>query len=525
MKMKIKYVIYAMGLCLLNGCDSSFEELNTDPNTVTADRFHPSYLFTTSQLKTAIGDASTSLYYGSTFVQQFASLSNVGIFDFHGDKYVYHKGNNELLWKATFDAIAGPSKLIQDVIELSKGNPEYVNLHQMARIWKTFIYHRLTDIYGDVPYSEANMGYYKQINKPVYDAQKDIYFHMLSELEDASNKLDASKTKYASADIAFGGDIDKWRKLGYSMMLRLGMRLSKVDPAASEIWVKKAYAGGVMTSVDDNLFISGVDQTGSQIELTNGESRTLAVATRTPGKISKTFFDFLKNHADPRLKYTVAVYTDPTDVNTKNTDPTVQKGLPNGLDRITLASDPSYDPNAPGQEHQYSGINRDIYAKLDGPRMFLTYAETQLLLSEAAVRGWVAADPKELYTKGVKGAMKNLQKYDAAALITDAEMDQYLKLNPFVGIADPEKALEQINTQYWAATFMNGYESFANVRRSGYPKLIPVNYPDNETGGTFPRRLRYPDDEPVLNAEHYTAAVRRQGDDNFKTRVWWDVEK
>lgn len=72
---------------------------------------------------------------------------------------------------------------------------------------------------------------------------------------------------------------------------------------------------------------------------------------------------------------------------------------------------------------------------------------------------------------------------------------------------------------------MNGYESFANVRRSGYPKLTPINYPDNETGGEFPQRLKYPDDEPVLNEENYTAAVARQGNDDFKTRVWWDVKQ
>ena len=91
-------------------------------------------------------------------------------------------------------------------------------------------------------------------------------------------------------------------------------------------------------------------------------------------------------------------------------------------------------------------------------------------------------------------------------------------------MADKEKAFEQINTQYWAACFMNGLEAYANVRRSGYPKLTPINYPSNETDGTYPRRLRYPEDEPVLNAANYNAAVARQGTDNFKTRVWWDKQ-
>ena len=524
MKNKIHYILIACSLVMMASCDNGFEELNKNPNAVTAERFNPSYIFTTAQLTTAKGDEANSLYYGETFVQHFASLSNVGIFDYHGDKYVYHKGNNELLWKSTFNASTGASKLIEDVIQLSKDKQEYYNLYHMARIWKTIIYHRLTDMYGDVPYSEANLGYYEQNYKPKYDAQKDIYLSMLSELEDATGKLDAAKPTFTTADIAYNGDVAKWKKLGYSMMLRLGMRLSKVEPATSEAWVKKAFAGGVFTSVDDNLLIKGTDKTGALEALTNGDSWILSVAARTPGKISATIFNFMKSHSDPRLKYTVAVYTDPTNVATKNTDPAVQKGLPNGLDRITLIKDPSYNPNAAGQEHQYSGINRDVYAKLDGARMFLTYGEVQFMLSEAVVRGWITGDAALLYRNGVTGAMKNLAKYDASATISDADIATYLAGYPFVGVTDKEKALEQINTQYWAATFLNGYESFANVRRSGYPKLIPVNYPDNETGGTFPRRLRYPDDEPVLNTANYNAAVTRQGADNFKTRVWWDKQ-
>ncbi|HYH56089.1 MAG TPA: SusD/RagB family nutrient-binding outer membrane lipoprotein, partial [Anseongella sp.] len=202
----------------------------------------------------------------------------------------------------------------------------------------------------------------------------------------------------------------------------------------------------------------------------------------------------------------------------------IQKGLPNGLDWNSLENDPSYDPDQPGQEHQYSGINRSVYGKLDGERMFITHAEVLFMLAEAAVRGWIGGDAGQLYSEGVAAAMKNLQNYDPSAAISEAEISEYLGNHPFVGAGNSEEALEQINTQYWAATFLNGYEAFANVRRSGYPALTPVNYPDNETGGLFPGRLRYPEDEPVLNEEHYKEAVARQGADNFITRVWWDKE-
>ncbi len=526
MKSHIKYILGATAAVMMAGCDNGFEQLNKNPVVATSAQFKPQYLFSTAQLRTFKGEESTSLYYPTTFCQQMASLSDRGIFDFFGDKYVYHPSENDVLWNATFEGSIGPVKQLEAMFYMTTGaEAEYHNLIQMGRIWKTIVFHRLTDMYGDVPYSEAGKGATEKIYKPKYDSQKDIYYHMLSELEDATAKLDASKNNFAAADIAYKGDIQKWKKLGYSMMLRLGMRLSKVEPAVAQTWVKKAFDSGMLLgSNSDNLIIRGVDATGSNQDLTNGQSLMFRVGF-VPGRISATFFNYLKNTGDPRLRYIPAIYTDWRKNDKINTDPAIQKGLPNGLNRVTMEKDPSYDP-ALGSELQYSGINRNIFAKLDGPRMFLTYAESQLLLAEAAVRGWITADAKSLYENAVAAAMKIYVEYDASAAISDADIQSYLKANPFVGTADKEKALEQINTQYWVATFLNGYETYANVRRSGYPKLVPVQYPDNDTGGKFPRRLRYPwQAEIALNKANYDDAVARMGGkDDMVTRVWWDKE-
>lgn len=526
MKSYIKYILGTTVTVMLAGCDNGFEQLNKNPVVATSEQFKPQYLFSTAQLRTFKGEESSSLYYATTFCQQMASLSDRGIFDFFGDKYVYHQSENDLLWNATFEGSIGPVKQLEAMFYMTNGaEEEYHNLIQMGRIWRTIVYHRLTDMYGDVPYSEAGKGATEKIYKPKYDMQKDIYYHMLSELEDATSKLDPSRNTFATADIAYKGDIQKWKKLGYSMMLRLGMRLSKVEPTVAKGWVEKASKGGTLAGNSDNLIIRGADATGANQNLTNGQSSMFRVGY-VPGRISATFFNHLKNTGDPRLKYIPAIYTTWNNNATKNTDPAIQKGLPNGLNRITMEKDPSYNP-ALGNELQYSGINRDIFAKLDGPRMFLTYAESQLLLAEAVVRGWISGDAKSLYESGVAAAMKIYVEYDAGASITDTEIQNYLKANPFAGTGDTEKAFEQINTQYWVATFLNGYETYANVRRSGYPKLIPVNYgtaSDNDTGGQFPRRLRYPwQTEIALNKANYDAAVDRMGGkDDMVTRVWWD---
>ena len=92
--------------------------------------------------------------------------------------------------------------------------------------------------------------------------------------------------------------------------------------------------------------------------------------------------------------------------------------------------------------------------------------------------------------------------------------------NPYIAA----KGLEQINTQYWVASFLNGPEVFANFRRSGFPALTPNPYPGKEIKGNFINRLSYPDSEISVNTANRQEAVARQGADNQDTRVWWDKQ-
>ncbi|MGB3776175.1 MAG: SusD/RagB family nutrient-binding outer membrane lipoprotein, partial [Leeuwenhoekiella sp.] len=123
------------------------------------------------------------------------------------------------------------------------------------------------------------------------------------------------------------------------------------------------------------------------------------------------------------------------------------------------------------------------------------------------------------YNAGVVAAMKYLEIYDISAAIDDQQVANYLATNPY----NAANGLEMINTQYWAATFLNDIESWSNWRRTGFPTLVPVNYPGNVTGGTIPRRLRYFEREQTSNAQNYQAVVQQQGPDLLTTRMWWDV--
>lgn len=495
MKKSIYILLFTL---ILGACDEGFEELNVNPTKPVqvdvANKLTAAQLFTSSE---RYDNWRANLIYSSTMMQHFATTAGY----WSGDKYTWNKGYASSL----IDRYYGNAvKTVEDMlVQLDEeGAPE--EMKAITRILRVFIFHRLTDLYGDVPYSEAGKAVISGIFKPAYDRQSDIYADMLKELEESAAVLGPGTSAFGAADIMYQGDMDKWRKFANSMMLRLGLRLIKVDAAAAQSWATKAIAGGVMESNADIAFVphtagpEGINKNG------NGEVFTADGNMR----MSDTFINFLQG--DPRLPILAARRSD------GSTDPADLIGLPNGLDSNTLME-------LTGEENtdNYAEPNRNIITGEDAPMFFQTYAEVEFMLAEAAVRwGLAGGNPEPHYNAGVRAAMKMLELYGPAAFIDDADIDAYLLANPF----DPANALEQINTQYWAATFLNEYESFANWRRTGFPTLVPVNYPGNETNGTIPRRLTYSEGEQSNNTENYNAAIAAQGPDVLTTRVWWDVQ-
>jgi hypothetical protein len=439
-------------------------------------------------------------------IQHFANVQ------WAGDKYL---DNQESAFAYFLTAYPEQVKYIVDAVELTRGKSEFANLHQISRIWKVVIFHRLTDIYGDVPYFQAGKGYYDGVLNPVYDQQEEIYKDMLKELDEATHALDPSGDK-PSGDIIFEGNTEKWKKFGYSMMLRLGMRLSKVNPALAQTWVEKAAVGGVMESIHDDAYIL---HENAGRPMANHLSYALTTEELDFTRWSKTFIDFLKDNNDPRLPVLA-------ELPSGDEDPASQMGQPNGYDIAGNQTDISSEPDYPGADGddklgRYSRPKHSVLTKLDGPTFIQSYAEVELMLAEARARGWsVAGAAREHYNKGVSAAMEMLTHFDESAWIDPADIDNYLIAHPYVDA----QGLEMINTQYWAATILNDYESFSNWRRSGFPALTPVNYPNNATGGKIPRRLIYPLSEASSNNENYKKAIANMGGNTYLTRVWWDVE-
>ncbi len=514
----------AILLMTLASCKKDLLNTNTDPNAVSVDVFDPNNILTTTQLlytgstDNAIEVEETEIQGAGCFIQHFASTSGF----FFGDKYLFSPGG----WGSFFDhAYTSGAKFAVDLVNTTAGKPQYANLHQIARIMKALVFERITDVYGDVPYFQAGLAYHASVYFPKYDAQKDIYADLLKEVSEATDSLDTNGDHpvgdmfYSQATV--GDQIDQWRKFGNTLLLRMAMRLTKVDPATAQAIVTKVQ-GQTFTSNDDNAIVPhGTNDplTINRIYRGIGEDGDIQLSCQ----LSDTLVNLLKFTNDPRLPVLAFVYDtafSPGDLNPEgSSDPADQVGLPNGYDGGNTAHGIINAPNYLGNILYYSRPSPIVFNPT-APTLVLTYAESELLLADAAKR-WGIGDPTQHYNNGVLAAITQYGVFGDDGVISNDDAQDYLDNNPY----NDGDGLEQINTQFWIATFFNEYEAWSNYRRTGFPALIPVSgYPGSQSPGAIPRRMAYSTIDKQVNTTNYNAAVAAlPGGDKITSRMWWDV--
>ncbi|UCC24681.1 MAG: SusD/RagB family nutrient-binding outer membrane lipoprotein [Gemmatimonadales bacterium] len=377
------------------------------------------------------------------------------------------------------NSLADIQVVIDKGIESGDGAVEGIGL-----IWKTWLFHIVTDLWGEVPYSQALLG--AENTAPAYDAQEDIYSGMIQALTDATAKL-ATGSGFSSGDILYGNDLAAWRKFANSLRMRLAMRLSEVDPSAAQAAFAAAYAAGGFTSNADNAMLAwpGAPYENPLFENWQG---------RDDHGVSETMIDTLVSMADPRLE----LYAEPA------THDGAYRGLQNGRSDAEFSL--SY----------YSRIGD--HWRADGastPTAIMTYSEVALLAAEAANRGWIADDAATLYEAGIRA---NMAQWSGANSPTQAEIDAYVPTVAYAG--DDATGLAQIQLQQWIGLFMNGSEAWSHWRRTGVPDLAMG--PDLALS-RIPVRFTYPDIEQSLNQASWEAANQRQGADALTTTVWWQT--
>src|SRR5262245_8218432 len=232
-----KFILLTIAVMIpLAGCDTDeLHDRNVNPQALLEVPME--FLFTAAQLGSAAGgsagdnryiDWRTNIGFCGYAIQQLATATG-GIAP--GDKYT----DNVESYNAPWEFIYGDQlKNIHEVLKqtgaggFAEGRKK--NTREAARILRVFLFHRLTDYYGNIPYSEALKGI-DGVFLPTYDGQQAIYADLLKELDEAATAISASNDDdgFAAADLIFDGDISQWKKWAYSLMLRLAMRVSNVD--------------------------------------------------------------------------------------------------------------------------------------------------------------------------------------------------------------------------------------------------------------------------------------------------------
>jgi len=511
MKKIINYTLLVWSLLIMASCEKGLSDLNVNKTSPTG--LDPTLLLNQAIINTSF--PAKTLVFDVGIVQQMVT-PNGGVLagaNFNQDS---RDVTTQPVWTAYYQSVI---KNTRDALVRSKDNAARSNMYNMTRIFQAYVLMILTDEYGDIPYSEAGEGLSDRILFPKYDRQQDIYPKIMQELTEAAAALSASGT-IETGDVLYGGDITKWKKFAYSLLLRAGMRLSKVDAAKAQSTVQAALAGGVITDNADNAYIR------HDPNFTQAIGGTLNGSEAANYYLTKPFVDQLKNTNDPRLSAIAIRYVGATSgagqtAAAGSTDPAKQIGMPIGKDNGTAPAAATADGLA--SFYDYSQVDRRRMVKTTSPVFLVTAAQTNLLLAEARFRGWISTgSAAQYFADGIRAHMDQMATFDPNSAVSAVARDTYVAANPLTA----GNELQQINTQYWIASFLNGPEAFANFRRSGFPNLTPNPYgqPNNPDvpNGTFIRRLTYPTSELSVNTENVNEAISRQGPDKLSTRVWWD---
>ena len=551
----ITIITMACALFFASCSDEYMENMNTDPSK--AATIDPNAQLTTAQLQT-YGDLSMMEIYRNyhyAFTQQLMGCWNTTNY---GGRHTLDNNEMSRIWTSFYTQSL---KNIIDAQYRTAEDAEKVNINSVLRIYRVYLMSIITDTYGDAPFSEAGLGFLEGKFNPKYDKQEDIYNAFFLELEDAVNKIDPTKDK-VTGDLIYAGDVTKWQQLANSLRLRFAMRISNVNPTKAQTEFENALAanGGVITDASSDALITYMTIAFSFGQEAYSDYRGNSLSqllfgndpANNPSYLCSTFFNQLYNSGDPRTFKISRCYYDGL---MSATSPDNRVDITQEMIEKGIAFSPR-DPGAYSWEPWPTGYDSDIckelavnnpsvtvtmarevepklannFLKSNNPGVVMTSAEVKFLMAEATVKGWNvgSVSAEALYKQGVRAAMDFLTDNYGCTATTDAEFDAFIQDKGAFGHTDNQK-LEAINTQAWILHFTNPAECWANVRRSGYPKLkSPAEYGFGQylTGGTeIPVRLCYPVLESSYNKENYHEAIERMGGtDNWHSLLWWDTK-
>lgn len=516
-KKSILPIVFSLGLT--TACTSNFDEINQSPLELSDEEL----LAGNSHIKGYYPQMQRSIYYHlSNVTWQFQLQQNLigDIYSgymmpptpFAGNvnnmTYALVDGWNAFPFNLAYSNVMGPVKKVQDAVEVD-GKIEAPEFYAVNLILKVSSMHRVTDIYGPIPYTKFGEG---DAFGAAYDAQEVVYNAFFEELSQASDLLTGAApiSDFTEIDEVFGGDFELWRQYANSLKLRLAMRISNVNSSKAKTMAEEAIQAGVLPP-------STVAAVGSQ-----GITHPLFTISNAWDDIrmGANMEVVLKGFNDPRLQ----IYFTPSEFDGE------YRGIRQGID---IKEKDTYKG--------FSKMSNNIIGETK-PLQLMTGAEVAFLKAEAALLGWDAGGTAQaLYEEGIAASFTQhnapLGDYlmgETTPIAYDDPIsdDNDIEAQSSVVVAWNDAAstavkLEQIITQKWIAMFPEGQEAWAEHRRTDFPKLLPVKQNlsnGNIPEGTFIKRVNFPITEYETNTEGVNGGVELLGGpDVGGTALWWDV--
>ncbi|MCB4799238.1 SusD/RagB family nutrient-binding outer membrane lipoprotein [Neotamlana laminarinivorans] len=474
---KIKYILLLMlisNMFVLTSCDKDFEEVNSNPN-------DPSTVPANLLLAGIIRGT------GNTIQSSFNSGETGSCWAQHLGKPIYN--SNELyiprqstidgVWSNLYNVVAKDASIMAE-LAIEEGNN---NLQGVALILQANAFHIMTDLYGDIPFSESLKGD-EGIITPIYDdSETEIYPGILDMLDQAITLLDGTGEIDSSQDILYGGDYSLWKKLAGSLKFKALMRYAEGGNDVSSQLQALVDSGNLFTSNEDQaalVYLSAEPNANPFYEALVNGGRT------TEWCLGEELVNYMLDTNDPRL----AAYAQEVGGDGSGNG---YVGKPAGIFDI--------GSSFYGDSNNVSLIGT-LYLEAEAPYYFMTYAHLSFLMAEAAEKGYISGDAAEYFNTGI------------ASSVTD----NLVSGAPSVSYISGDTGLELIAEQLWVSLYMQGFEAWAEYRRTGIPEL-PLAIDAVES--SIPSRFTYPSTQQSLNNVNYTAAVADQGADELTTPLWW----
>ena len=529
---------------LLSSCTKDFEEMNKSPNSpVDVPAINIFTNAVENSISLELGDWIQHTYLG-VWCQQWCKIQYID-----EDRYMPRDMSGYFNGPYT-----GGLKNLAIVMQKSteEGNDRLLAAAKIMTVWN---YMYLTDLWGDIPYSEALQGFNVDGTlHPTYDTQQAIYADLLVKLEEANVLLTGTTVNFGSGDILFGGDPVLWRKFANSLKLRL------LNRAAGTPWTFTYNMAGTQADVittagaaalaDADTKIAAILSNPSQYPVftSNDENAALAwpglpyrnpifntLFSRKDQAISETMVNWLEARVDPRLH----IFGQPTP-NSVETPPLDYVGFQNGR-AITSAIFP-----------EISMLGVPVAFTETAPSYVMCFDEVEFIKAEHYLRVGNDAAAKTAYETGITASMERWGLADGGTVSPSwgyagdihvlpttfpVNYATYLA-NPLVAWAgtDPQK-FQLINEQKWASMFGQGVQAYIDIRRTGFPERIfeyeleAAYYPNMG----LPVRLQYALSEETYNTDNLTTAKTAQkveianegmfSTNGIQSQIWWHTRK